>query len=38
MKTIISALITLAILSGVAATANAFDAKSFYEELDRTRT
>jgi hypothetical protein len=38
MKTIISALITLAVLSGVATTANAFDAKSFYEELDRTRT
>ena len=38
MKTIISALIALAVLSGVTATANAFDAKSFYEELDRTRT
>ena len=38
MKTIICALIALAVLSGISATANAFDAKSFYEELDRTRT
>ena len=35
MKTIISTLIALAVLSGVAATANAFDAKSFYEERER---
>jgi hypothetical protein len=38
MKTIVSALIALAVLTGVAASANAFDAKSFYEELDRSRT
>ena len=38
MKTIVSALIALSVLSGFAASANAFDAKSFYEELDRTRT
>ena len=38
MKTIVSALIALSVLTGVAASANAFDAKSFFEELDRTRT
>src|SRR6185295_18974653 len=35
MKTIISALVALSVLSGVAATAYAFDAKSFYQEQDR---
>jgi len=38
MKKIIAALIALSALNGVAASANAFDAKSFYEELDRCRT
>jgi hypothetical protein len=38
MKTIVSTLIALSLLSGFAASANAFDAKSFFEELDRTRT
>jgi hypothetical protein len=38
MKTILSALIALSVLTGVAASANAFDAKSFYEELERSRT
>jgi hypothetical protein len=38
MKTIVTALIALSVLTGVAASANAFDAKSFYEELDRSRT
>jgi hypothetical protein len=38
MKKIIAALIALSALNGVAASANAFDAKSFYEELDRGRT
>ena len=38
MKTIVSALIALSVLSGFAASANAWDAKSFFEELDRTRT
>ena len=38
MKTIVSALIALSVLTGVAASANAFDAKSFYEELERGRT
>ena len=37
MKTIVSALIALSVLTGVAASANAFDAKSFFEELDRSR-
>jgi hypothetical protein len=35
MKTIVSALIALSVLAGVAAPASAFDAKSFYEQLDR---
>ena len=35
MKTIVSALLALSVLTGVAASANAFDAKSFYEQLDR---
>jgi hypothetical protein len=38
MKTILSALIALSVLTGVAASANAFDAKSFYEQLERSRT
>jgi hypothetical protein len=38
MKTIISALLALSVLTGVGSSANAFDAKSFYEELDRSRT
>lgn len=35
MKTIVSALIALSILAGIAAPASAFDSKSFYERLDR---
>ena len=35
MKTIISALVALSVLTGVAASANAFDAKSFYDQQDR---
>jgi hypothetical protein len=35
MKTIVSALLALSVLAGVAAPASAFDAKSFYEQLDR---
>jgi hypothetical protein len=39
MKTIISALVALSALTGVAASANAaWDAKVFWEELDRART
>ena len=35
MKTIVSILIALSVLAGIAAPASAFDAKSFYEQLDR---
>jgi hypothetical protein len=35
MKMIAAALVTLSLLSGVAASANAFDAKTFYEQQDR---
>jgi len=35
MKTIVSALIALSVLVGVAAPANAIDAKAFYEQQDR---
>ena len=33
MKTILSALIALSVVTAVAAPANAFDAKSFFEQL-----
>ena len=36
MKTILSAIVALSVLTGVAASANAFDAKIFYEQLDRS--
>jgi hypothetical protein len=35
MKTIVSALVALSVLTGIAASANAFDAKTFYEQQDR---
>ena len=35
MKTIVSALIALSVLAGIAAPASALDAKSFYEQMDR---
>ena len=35
MKTIVSALIALSVLAGIAAPASAFDAKNFYEQQDR---
>jgi len=35
MKTIVSVLIALSVLVGVAAPANAIDVKAFYEQLDR---
>ena len=35
MKILVSALIALSVLVGVAASANALDAKRFYEQLDR---
>ena len=36
MKTILSAIVALSVLTGVAASANAFDAKSFYEQQERS--
>ena len=36
MKTILSALVALSVLSGVAVSASAFDSKSFYEQQDRS--
>jgi hypothetical protein len=35
MKTIPSALVVLLIIAGVAISASAFDAKDFYEQVDR---
>jgi hypothetical protein len=35
MKTIVSALLALSVLAGITAPASAFDAKSFYSQLDR---
>ena len=35
MKTITSALVALLLIAGVAGTAQAFDAKTFYEQVDR---
>jgi hypothetical protein len=35
MKTIVSPLIALSVLSGIAASASAFDTKGFYHDLDR---
>ena len=35
MKTIVSTLIALAVLAGIAAPASAFDSKGFYQDLDR---
>ena len=35
MNTIASALVALSLIAGVAGTAQAFDAKTFYEEVDR---
>ena len=37
MKTIVSALIALSVLAGIAAPASAIDAKTFYEQQDRSR-
>ena len=37
MKTLVSALLALSVLTGVTASASAFDAKSFYEQQDRER-
>ena len=35
MKTILSALVALSVIAGVAGTANALDAKAFFEQVDR---
>jgi hypothetical protein len=35
MKTIVSALIALSVLAGIAAPASALEAKKFYSDLDR---
>jgi hypothetical protein len=35
MKIVATALVTLSLLTGIAASANAFDAKSVYEQQDR---
>lgn len=37
MKTISSALVALLLIAGVAGSANALDAKSFYAQVDRDR-
>jgi hypothetical protein len=37
MKTLLSALLALTVLTGVAASATAFDSKTFYEQQDRSR-
>ena len=35
MKMLMSALVALSVVAGVAASANAFDTKNFYEQQDR---
>jgi hypothetical protein len=35
MKTILSALVALSVIAGIAGTASAMDAKTFYEKVDR---
>ena len=35
MKTITTALVALLVIAGVTGTANAIDAKTFYEQIDR---
>jgi hypothetical protein len=35
MKTLMSVLVALSVLAGVAASANAFDTKTFYDQQDR---
>ena len=37
MKTIVSALVALSVLAGMAAPVLADDAKTFYEQMDRAR-
>ena len=35
MKTILSALVALSVIAGIAGSANALDAKTFFEQVDR---
>jgi len=35
MKTILSAVVALSVIAGVTGTVSAFDAKDFYEQVDR---
>jgi hypothetical protein len=35
MRTLVSALLALSVLTGIAASASALDAKTFYEQQDR---
>jgi hypothetical protein len=37
MKTLVRALIALSVLAGAAASASAFDTKTFYDQQDRSR-
>jgi hypothetical protein len=37
MKTIVSALIALSVLAGIASTASALDSKTFWEQQDRQK-
>jgi hypothetical protein len=37
MKTLLSALLALTVLTGVAASARAFDSKAFFQEQERSR-
>jgi hypothetical protein len=37
MKTLVSALIALSVIAGIAAPASAFDAKTLYAQLDQAR-
>jgi len=36
MKTILSALVALSVIAGVVGSASALDAKTFYEQVDRS--
>ena len=36
MKTILTTLLTLSVIAGIAGSANALDAKTFYEHFDRS--
>jgi hypothetical protein len=36
MKTLLSVLVALSVTAGIAGSANALDAKSFYEQFDRS--